>query len=78
MASRTAGQVQFYQEHPELGETLELTDGASWTKRLTKLSSSLETLTEQRNKVWTLAKEELNWETESQKLLTLVDEMLAS
>lgn len=78
LASRTVGQVQFYDEHPELGETLDLTDGASWTKRLTELSSSLETLTEQRNKVWTLAKEELNWETESQKLLTLVDEMLAS
>ena len=78
LASRTVGQNQFYDEYPELGETMDLTDGASWTKRLTELSSSLETLTEQRNKVWTLAKEELNWETESQKLLTLVDEMLAS
>ena len=78
LASRTAGQVQFYQEHPELGETLELTDGASWTKRLTELASSLEALSEQRKAAWSLAKERLNWDTESQKLLALVDEMLAS
>ena len=43
LASRTPAQVQFYQEHPELGETLELNDGVTWTKRLTDLASSLET-----------------------------------
>ena len=78
LASRTPGQTQFYEEYPELGETWDLKNGAVWAKRLTELASSLKLLSGQRQKVWNIAKDQLNWEKESLKLLTVVDELIAS
>lgn len=76
MASKTPAQIDFFQENPDLGETLDLLDGQSWALRLEQLANSLEELAQLRRAAWTKARDCLNWETESQKLISLVDEIM--
>ena len=76
LASQTPAQVKFFEEFPALGEVLDLNNGHQWAERLKALAGSLDVLNHQRRVAWNEAKSHLNWETESKKLLNVVNELL--
>lgn len=78
LASCTPAQEEFYAEHPDLGEVMDLNDGQRWATRLAELASSLNALSQRRKKAWAEAREHLNWSTESTKLLGVIHNMLDS
>lgn len=78
LASCTPAQEEFYAEHPDLGEVMDLNDGQGWATRLAELASSLDALSERRKKAWAVARDHLNWSTESTKLLGVIHNMLGS
>lgn len=78
LASKTAAQVQFMEEFPQAGELVDLNDPESMANALKELHENRSVLLEKRIQAWELAKTELNWELESQTLLSLVDDILGS
>lgn len=74
LATRTPGQIQFFEEYPETGITY--TDENSLLHQLTHWANNLEELAERRRKAWELAREILNWENESKVLLQTVNAIL--
>lgn len=78
LASKTAAQVQFMEEFPQAGELVDLNDPESMANALKELHENRSVLLEKRIQAWELAKTTLNWELESQTLLSLVDDILGS
>ena len=78
LASKTAAQVQFMEKFPQAGELVDLNDPESMANALKELHENRSVLLEKRIQAWELAKTKLNWELESQTLLSLVDDILGS
>lgn len=78
LASKTAAQIQFMEEFPSAGELVDLSDQESSANTLKELHENRSVLLEKRIQAWNLAKTKLNWELESQTLLSLVDDILGS
>lgn len=76
LASKTPAQDEFYEQNPMLGQTIDLHDGAAWANSIEALSQDLESLLHQRKAAWEMARDHLNWETESQNLTSLVQSIL--
>ena len=62
------------EEHPEAGVVF--SDGEQLTSILQSLHSNPNELDEKRKAAWQLAHDSLHWETESNKLLELVDSLI--
>ena len=78
LASKTAAQVQFMEEFPTAGELVDLNDPEFMANALKELHENRSALLEKRIQAWELARTKLNWELESQTLLSLVDDILGS
>lgn len=78
LASKTAAQVQFMEEFPQAGELVDLNDPESMANSLKELYENRSVLLERRIQAWELARTKLNWELESQTLLSLVNDILGS
>ena len=78
LASKTSAQVQFMEEFPSAGELVDLNDPELMANGLKELHENRSVLLERRIQAWELAKTKLNWELESQTLLSLVDDILGS
>ena len=74
LASHTRSQAQFIEEHPEAGMVFQSNEDL--IRLLREWTEHPEALKEKRKAAWQLGHDTLNWETESQKLVTLVDEIL--
>ena len=71
LASKTAAQVQFMEEFPTAGELVDLNDPEFMANALKELHENRSVLLEKRIQAWELARTKLNWELESQTLLSL-------
>ena len=78
LASNTPAQVQFLEEHPDLGHLIDLGDKASLTHRLHTLFSDRHTTLAPRGTSLQKAKSKLNWDCESRILTSLVQDTLQS
>ena len=76
LISNTPGQLDFHREYPETGEIIDLDDPKSTVKILRLLAANHFELNTKRKAAWQLGHETLNWETESRKLLALVDNII--
>jgi hypothetical protein len=74
LASQTRSQVQFMDEHPEAGVVFESNETLS--QFLKGWAEHPKTLQKRRKAAWQLGHDILNWETESQKLMALVKDIL--
>jgi len=76
LASHTAAQFQFLEEWPQTGQNIQLDKPDSIAQALDHAFHHREDLLGKRKQTWSLAKSRLNWETECQPLLDLVDQTL--
>ena len=74
LASKTRSQVHFMQEHPQAGVVFESDDDL--VNILKEWGRCPATLQASRLEAWKLAQKTLNWETESKKLINLVDSLI--
>ena len=78
LASNTPAQVQFLEEHPDLGHLIDLGDKASLTHRLQTIFSDRHASLTARGTSLQKAKSKLNWDHESLDLIGLVQDALKS
>lgn len=76
LMSKTPGQLNFHQEYPETGEIIDLEDPISTAEVLRLLAVNHSELNTKRRSAWLIARTILNWEAESKKLVTIVDQIL--
>ena len=76
LLSKTPGQLNFHREYPETGEIIDLYNPKSSVRILRKLAANHSDLETKRHAAWLLSQTTLNWETESKKLVSLVDQIL--
>lgn len=76
LASKTKAQIQFFEEFPKAGQLIELGHPESIALVLQGLFDNRLDLLEKRKKAWLLAKTSLNWDRESQRLISLVKNLL--
>ena len=76
LASNTPAQVQFLEEHPDLGHLIDLGDKASLTHRLQTLFSDRHATLAARGTSLQKAKSRLNWDYESLTLLEFIDRLV--
>ena len=74
--SKTPGQIDFHQQHPITGHLIDLDDDNVSTQILRHLYENRNELELKRSNTWEFAANHLNWETESKKLLKLVDSLI--
>ena len=74
LASHTRSQVQFMEEYPQAGAVFESNEGL--IRLLRDWAQHPKVLQSKRLATWQLGRDHLNWETESQKLVALVDKIL--
>jgi hypothetical protein len=75
-ASRTKSQAQFLDEFPVTGQLIDLHDPKSIASAIEGAFENREDLWQQRTETWTLAREQLNWEEESEVLINTVHRCL--
>lgn len=76
LLSRTPGQLNFLKEHPKTGYAIDLNEPKSSVEILRRLAENPSNLEKKRHAAWVFARTTLNWETESQKLVAMVAEIL--
>ena len=74
LGTDTRAQVEFFQQHPEAGSSF--SSEQDLLQQLNHWSEHREELTTNRRKAWQLAQDSLNWETESDILIQLADELM--
>ena len=74
--SKTPGQIEFHQQHPLTGHLIDLNDENGSTQMLRHLYDDRADLELKRRNVWAFASSDLNWETESKKLIELVGSLI--
>jgi len=74
--SKTPGQIDFHQQHPITGHLIDLNDDKVSTQMLRHLYKNRNSMEVERRNAWTFAANQLNWETESKKLLELVNTLI--
>ncbi|MDA8695956.1 hypothetical protein N9L83_03295 [Flavobacteriales bacterium] len=74
LASHTRSQAQFMEEHPEAGVVFESNENL--IQLLREWAQCPEALHQKRKAAWQMGHYTLNWETESRKLIALVDKIL--
>jgi hypothetical protein len=75
-ASQTKSQAQFLDEFPATGQLIELQNPKSIASAIEGAFENREDLWQQRTETWTLAREQLNWEKESEVLINTVHRCL--
>ena len=76
-ASRTRSQAHFLDEFPSTGELIDLTDSKSIASAIENAAENRDELWKRRKATWELAFEFLNWEKESEVLITEVERILS-
>lgn len=76
-ASRTQGQEQFLSEYPVTGQLIDLDEPRSIGTAIREAYGNREELLRKREQTWQLAKDDLNWETESKVLVNVVEGVIA-
>ncbi|MDA9863779.1 hypothetical protein N9C70_01785 [Flavobacteriales bacterium] len=76
LLSKTPGQLDFHREYPETGEIIDLDDPKSTVRILHLLAANHFNLDTKREAAWKLGHDTLNWETESKKLVSFVNQIL--
>lgn len=76
IASETHAQRKFMEQYPQVGRSYPIGDVRALAEILKYYWEHPESLEAARRNAWQLAHDELNWETEQQKLLTLVRSVL--
>lgn len=74
--SKTPGQIDFHQQNPITGHLIDLNDDKVSTQMLRNLYENRSDLELERRNAWAFAANHLNWETESKKLLELVNSLI--
>ncbi len=74
--SKTPGQIDFHQKHPVTGHLIDLNDDNLSTQMIRHLYANRTDLELKRRNAWEFAANQLNWETESKKLIELVDSLI--
>jgi len=76
-ASRTQSQEQFISEYPVTGQLIDLDEPRSIGTAIREADSNRKELLRKREQTWQLAIDDLNWETESQVLVNVVEGVIA-
>lgn len=74
LGTDTRSQVEFFQQYPEAGSSF--SSERDLVQQLSHWSEHREELEASRREAWKLAQERLNWETESDVLIRLVNELM--
>lgn len=75
IATRTPGQIQFFEEYPDTG--IAFNNQNNLLRQLNHWANHPEELEARRKKAWELARDILNWEHESKGLLNTVNTLLS-
>ena len=76
VAAQTKSQIQFFKEFPDAGQLINLEQPESIAYVLSGFFEHRQELLEKRKKAWLLAKKSLNWERESENLISFVESQL--
>ena len=74
LASNTRSQAQFMDEHPDAGVVFE--SDQQLIQFMRGWAEQMEALNQRRKAAWQLGHDTLNWETESEKLVALVNTLI--
>ncbi|MFI5163276.1 MAG: hypothetical protein ACHQHN_18500, partial [Sphingobacteriales bacterium] len=76
IVSDTSAQKQFLTEYPGIGKIYQKTDTETLTDILLNYNQSREELIETRKSALLLGRQKLNWETEKEKFISVIKEVL--
>jgi len=75
LLSKTASQCEFLEHHPQTGQLIELKDPGDISSAIRYVFQNREVIFEKRLAAWALARVELNWEVEGEKLVEWIEKM---
>ena len=76
LTSHTAAQLHFLEEWPQTGQAIQLDMPDTLAQALDHAFHHRKELLAKRKQTWSLAKSQLNWETECHPLLDLVNQTI--